>query len=136
MRRSCWPGMSRRVSRRPKGGFPRLLHRYQFCILFCKHPVAGEIAMSAMVRVTDETHAALRDLSRELDEPMQEVLARAVEEYRRHRILELSNQAYAALRADPIAWQEIQEERVAWDSTLLDGLEGDEWPAEHTGADE
>jgi len=92
--------------------------------------------MSAMVRVTDETHAALRDLSRELDEPMQAVLARAVEEYRRHRILELSNQAYAALRADPIAWQEIQEERVAWDSTLLDGLEGDEWPAEHTGADE
>ncbi len=92
--------------------------------------------MSAMVRVTDETHAALRDLSRELDEPMQEVLARAVEEYRRHRILELSNQAYAALRADPMALQEIQEELAAWDSTLADGLEADEWPAEHTGADE
>ena len=44
------------------------------------------------------------------------------EEYRR-RLLEATNQAYAALRADPVAWAEECAEREAWDVTLLDGLE-------------
>jgi DNA-binding FadR family transcriptional regulator len=88
--------------------------------------------MSAMIRVKDETRAILRDLAREMNEPIQEVLAKAVEAYRRRRILELSNAAYAALRADPQVWQDVLDERAAWDVTLADGLEGDEWP--HTGA--
>ena len=82
--------------------------------------------MSAMIRVKDETRAILRDLSCEMNEPMQEVLAKAVEAYRRRRILELSNAAYAALRADAPAWQDLLDERAAWDVTLADGLEGDE----------
>ena len=84
--------------------------------------------MPAMVRVTDETRMALRELARDMNEPMQAVLAKAVEEYRRRRILESSNAAYAALKADPAAWQELQDERTEWDATLGDGLEGDEWP--------
>ena len=92
--------------------------------------------MSAMIRVKDETRAILRALSREMNEPMQEVLARAVEAYRRQRILDLSNAAYAALRADPRAWQDLLDERAAWDVTLADGLEGDEWPLTGADADE
>jgi hypothetical protein len=92
--------------------------------------------MSAMIRVKDETRAILRNLSREMNEPMQEVLAKAVEAYRRRRILDLSNAAYAALRADPQAWQDLLDERAAWDVTLADGLEGDEWPRDGAGADE
>lgn len=84
--------------------------------------------MPAMVRVTDETRIALRELARDMNEPMQTVLAKAVEEYRRRRILESSNVAYAALKADPAAWQALQDERSEWDATLGDGLEGDEWP--------
>ena len=86
--------------------------------------------MAAVVRVTDETRAILRDLSQEMNEPMQQVLAKAVEAYRRRRILELSNAAYAALRSDPQAWQEMLDERAEWDATLMDGLEGDEWPVD------
>ncbi|MBI4310658.1 MAG: hypothetical protein HY681_02660 [Chloroflexi bacterium] len=40
--------------------------------------------------------------------------AKAVEEYRRQRVLEQANEAYAALRADPKAWLE---------NTLADGLD-------------
>jgi hypothetical protein len=55
---------------------------------------------------------------------MQEILEQAVEQYRRQRLLAATNAAYAALRADPEAWQALKEERAAWDVTLADGLEG------------
>jgi hypothetical protein len=77
------------------------------------------------VRIKEETHAALRELAAQTQEPMQEVLARAVELYRRQRILELTNAAYAALRANPQQWQEVLDERAAWESTLSDGLDGE-----------
>ena len=69
-------------------------------------------------------------------EPQSDTRARAVEAYRRQRILDLSNAAYAALRADPRAWQDLLDERAAWDVTLADGLEGDEWPLTGADADE
>lgn len=57
---------------------------------------------------------------------MKDSVARAIEHYRRQKFLERINADYAALRADPEAWREEQEERDAWDSTLMDGLEPDE----------
>ncbi len=41
-------------------------------------------------------------------------------------LLEESNKAYAALRADPEAWQEELKQRAEWDSTLQDGLDVNE----------
>jgi quercetin dioxygenase-like cupin family protein len=38
-------------------------------------------------------------------------------------LLRATNEAYAALRNDPQAWQELIEERAACEGTLLDGLE-------------
>lgn len=78
---------------------------------------------SKTVRVSQQTRAVLRELAADTGEPMQRVLADAVEAYRRNRILELTDAAYAALRADPEAWNEELEERAAWDATLADGLE-------------
>lgn len=54
--------------------------------------------------------------------------AEAVEsvEDRRRRLFEETNRAYAAIRADPDAWQEELAERALWDATLLDGLDPDE----------
>ncbi len=83
--------------------------------------------MGATIRVTDETHEALRKLAQEMDEPLEDVLVKAVEAYRRARVLELTNQAYTSLKADPQAWQELLDERAEWDVTLSDGLE-DGWP--------
>ncbi|MGQ9553906.1 MAG: toxin-antitoxin system protein [Anaerolineae bacterium] len=77
----------------------------------------------ATVRIKEESHTILAELARELNEPMQEVLAKAIESYRRQRIIALSNAAYAALREDRHAWREVEEERRAWESTLADGLD-------------
>ncbi len=91
--------------------------------------------MSTMVRVTDETRVALRYLAEDMNEPMQQILAKAVEAYRRQRILEQTNAVYAALRSDRQAWQEILDERAEWDVTLTDGLERDDYPLDEDTAD-
>lgn len=75
------------------------------------------------VRVKEETRGLLRELAREHHEPMQEVLAKAVEQYWRQWILEETNAAYARLRGDARGWAEIEEERALFDNTLPDGLE-------------
>lgn len=80
------------------------------------------MSAATTVRITEETRAVLRQLAREYHQPMQEILARAVEAYRRQCILEQTNAAYAALRADSSAWAVEQAERGAWDATLADGL--------------
>jgi hypothetical protein len=79
--------------------------------------------MSTTIRVTEKTHNTLHALAREVGVPMQEVVEQAIEQYRRQRLLEATNAAYAALRTDPQAWAEVQAERAAWDITLMDGLE-------------
>jgi hypothetical protein len=76
-----------------------------------------------MIRVPATTHQTLRELAKETGEPMQELLAEAVEALRRRRMLELTNAAYAALQADPQRWQEELDERAAWEVTLADGQE-------------
>jgi hypothetical protein len=38
-------------------------------------------------------------------------------------MVELHNQAYAALKSDPDAWQAELAERAEWDAALADGLE-------------
>ncbi len=75
----------------------------------------------AMVRVNEHTHQTLRAIAQVEHQSMQAVLETAVEEYRRRRFLEDVNAAYAALRNDPEAWQEIQAERADWEA-IADGL--------------
>jgi hypothetical protein len=50
------------------------------------------------------------------------LLDEAIEALRRQRFLERVNAGYAALRADPGAWEAVEGERRAWDVTLPDGL--------------
>jgi hypothetical protein len=52
---------------------------------------------------------------------MKQAMVRIAEEYRRRRFLKDVNAAYAALRNDPEAWQEIQAERAEWEA-ITDGL--------------
>lgn len=78
---------------------------------------------SLTVRIGETTHKALRELAEQTGESMQAVLDVAIEEYRRKRFLESANTAFAALRNNPRAWKEEQEERHVWDATLSDGLE-------------
>ena len=77
---------------------------------------------STTVRISHETLQVLRELAQQLGEPMPKILTRAVEAYRRQQVLERTNIAYAALRADPVEWQRQEEERRLWDVTLGDDL--------------
>lgn len=78
---------------------------------------------STTVRISKETQQALKELAKQEGKPMQEVLAQAIEAYRRQYILERTNAAYARLQSDPAAWQDEQDERQRWDVTLADGLD-------------
>ncbi len=76
---------------------------------------------STTVRISAPTHQALRELSEQSGLSMQGVLERAIEDYRRKRLLEQANTGYAALRDDSEAWKEELAERAQWESTLADG---------------
>jgi hypothetical protein len=81
------------------------------------------MAETTTIRVTQQTHQILKDLAEQAGEPLTAVLDKAIEAYRRNRLLEETNAAYAALRKDPKKWAEELQERQAWEATLPDGLE-------------
>ncbi|MBI3923518.1 MAG: toxin-antitoxin system protein [Armatimonadetes bacterium] len=68
----------------------------------------------------------MKELAVSQKSSLQQVLDQAVEHYQRHRLLEQINADYAALRQDPDAWEGLQQERAAWDATLMDGLDPEE----------
>ncbi|MGI6514837.1 MAG: toxin-antitoxin system protein [Syntrophomonadales bacterium] len=82
--------------------------------------------MPASVRVNERTWSILKEIADNVGETMQSVLEKAIESYRRQWILQQTNEAYAALRNDESAWQEELAERRLWDSSLSDGLGGDD----------
>ncbi|NCO41789.1 MAG: hypothetical protein AUJ96_28015 [Armatimonadetes bacterium CG2_30_66_41] len=75
------------------------------------------------VRISSETHSALKELAASGKQSLRSVLTDAVERYRRERFLAQCNADYARLRRDKEAWAEELAERASWDVTLLDGLE-------------
>ena len=83
-----------------------------------------DVTMPAIsVPVTEETHVMLEELARLDGVSIQAALSRAVETYWGKRLNEASNDAYAALQADPEAWRQLQEEQAEWDVALADGLD-------------
>ncbi|HEY8806863.1 MAG TPA: toxin-antitoxin system protein [Candidatus Limnocylindria bacterium] len=71
--------------------------------------------MTSAVRVPGSTHEALKELARESGKPMSEVLAQAVENYRRHVFLALAVAAYGASTA-------ATPDDELWERTVADGL--------------
>ncbi|HUG16147.1 MAG TPA: hypothetical protein VMM78_14145 [Thermomicrobiales bacterium] len=58
---------------------------------------------------------------------MTDILDRAVERYRRDRLLEVANEAWAEVLADPVARAEVEREDAVIDAMMGDGLEAEEW---------
>lgn len=64
-------------------------------------------------------------------EPMQTVLDRALEQYRRHRFWEEMDTACALIQSDPEALEAEKKEFTLWEATLMDGLDPNEdWSQE------
>ena len=72
---------------------------------------------STTIRVSIRTRDLLQELAQTSGRSMQAVLEQALEQYRRQQLLEATNAAYAALRAAPEAWADLEHERQAWDWT-------------------
>jgi predicted DNA-binding protein len=78
------------------------------------------------IRVSEQTHEALRALSASTGEPMARLVERAVEHLRAEEFFTELDHAYDRLRADPAALESELEERQAWEATLMDGIDGDQ----------
>ena len=78
---------------------------------------------SATVRISEQSHHRLRELAAQSGEPMQTVLDKALEQYRRQKFWEECSAAYAALQQDPEAWKDLQKEYKSFEGTLMDGLD-------------
>jgi hypothetical protein len=73
------------------------------------------------VRIREETRAVLRELEEQTGERTQDLLARAVDQFRRNLILAETNAAYGRIRAE--ASDEFDAEIREWDVVLTDGRE-------------
>jgi predicted transcriptional regulator len=76
---------------------------------------------AATVRISSAAHKALSELAETEKVPMQTVLDRAIEDYRRNRFLDAVNAQFAALRGDDDKWKSELAERQEWSGTLNDG---------------
>ncbi len=79
---------------------------------------------TATVRVGNEALSVLHELARIEGASQQSVVERALEAYRRSKLLEATNAAFQAWRDDPAAWREEQAEREAWDRVSADSEAG------------
>jgi len=59
-------------------------------------------------------------------ETIGEILAKAVDAYRRKMLLNDANRAFARLKERKELWKDEQNEREEWETALADGLEKDE----------
>ena len=79
--------------------------------------------MAETVRISPGAHAILAELAESLHIPQTEVLAIALEEYRKTLFFQQLHASHAARTAKEQA--EDEEETAAWDATLMDGLEAE-----------
>jgi len=75
------------------------------------------------VPISETTLARLQELAHWAGVPVTEALDQAIKDQYDRKFWEAVNAGYAALRADPVAWAEIEAERKLWDCTLTDGLD-------------
>jgi hypothetical protein len=78
------------------------------------------------IPISAVTLARLQELARWAGISLDEALDRAIKDQYDAKFWAAVNDGYAALRADPAVWAEIETERKLWDNTLTDGLDPSE----------
>jgi predicted DNA-binding protein len=79
------------------------------------------------IRVSLETRELINQLSQSAGLSMQEVVAEALDIYRRQQVLREANAGYARVREQKALLEELHAEEKEWDQTLADGLAEYEW---------
>ncbi len=80
---------------------------------------------SVNVRISSNSYQVLKTLSLEKGQTMQSLIDQALEDLRRRKMLEATNEAFATLKADKTLWNEELAERKLWENTLADGAENE-----------
>jgi hypothetical protein len=75
------------------------------------------------VNISETANQTLLTLIESSGETIQEILDRAIENYRRYLFLVQGNEAFVALRQNKALSEEEVGERQAWEQTLADGVE-------------
>ena len=75
------------------------------------------------VRIRTNSRSQLRELECLTGQGPTDVLARAIDSFRRSIILAETDIAYGALRTDAGVAEAMDAEQAVWDETLRDGLE-------------
>lgn len=78
------------------------------------------------VGISEKSRQTLRELAEQTGKSMQGILDAAIEDFRCKVFIDQVNAGYAALRADPAAWAEVEAERRSMAGSLMDGLDPDE----------
>lgn len=78
------------------------------------------------MRISSETHSRLKAMALASGETIGEILAKAVDAYRREMLLNDANRAFAKLKEREELWKDEQKEREEWETALADGLKKDE----------
>jgi type II secretory pathway component PulK len=82
---------------------------------------------STTIRVTNKTKRTIEELAASTGASQVEIVAEAVEKYRRKRLIQEINESFARLRENPEEWADYQRELHEWDATLMDGLEDEDF---------
>ncbi|HYI25082.1 MAG TPA: ribbon-helix-helix protein, CopG family [Thermomicrobiales bacterium] len=82
--------------------------------------------MATTVRVDDELAATLKELAVSERRPIGQVIEAAVRHYQREKFWRDVEASVGRLRADPVAWQEYQDEIRLLEGGSMDGLEAEE----------
>ncbi len=77
---------------------------------------------SLTIRISRSTHELLRGLAKSMNTTITTVVDQAVRDLQRKKFWVDFNARCAAIKADPVAWADLQQEDAAWDQTLADGL--------------
>jgi len=85
-----------------------------------------DVRMATTVRIDERVAAKLRDLASEEHRPIGQVIRDAVDQYQKEKFWREVEASVARLRADPVAWQEYQEEIRFYEGGSMDGLEDEE----------
>jgi hypothetical protein len=77
------------------------------------------------INMSETTHHTLLKLANSSGDTIQEILDKAIENYRRQLFLVQANESFLTLRNNETLWQEEIAEREVWDQTLADGIDSE-----------
>jgi hypothetical protein len=77
------------------------------------------------INISETTQNTLLKLANSSGETIQEILDKAIENYRRNLFLVQANESFLTLRNNETFWQEEIAEREAWDQTLADRIDSE-----------